>query len=65
MQVVLQLVQLPAWQVLPEAQARALHWVQPESTLHSQVSMPVAVQREAPIAQPWQELQLPPAHTSP
>ena len=65
MQVVLQLVQLPAWQVLPEAQARAVHWVQPDSTLHSQVSTPVAVQREAPIVQAWQLLQLPPAQTSP
>ena len=64
-QVVLQLVQLPAWQVLPGAQARALHCVQPDSTLHSQVSTPVVVQREAPIEQPWHELQLPPAHSSP
>lgn len=65
MQVLLQLAQLPAWQVLPEAQARAVHVVQPDCTLHSQVSTPVAVQREPPMGQAWQELHLPPAHSAP
>ena len=64
-QVALQVAQLPLVQVLPAAQARAVHWVQPESTLHSQVSTPVAVQREAPMVQAWQVLHEPLLHTSP
>jgi hypothetical protein len=64
-QVELQLVQLPPWQVLPEAQACVVHCVQPDSTLHSQLSTPVAVQRDAPMLQPWHVLHAPPAHSSP
>jgi hypothetical protein len=64
-QVVLHAAQLPFWQTLPLAQGWARHWVQPESTFHSQVSTPVAVQREAPWLQAWQVLHWPPAHSSP
>jgi hypothetical protein len=59
-QVLLQLAQLPFWQVLPLAQVPARHCVQPLMTFHSQVSTPPAVQRDAPMEQPWHELHEPP-----
>jgi hypothetical protein len=50
-QVELHEAQLPLLHTLPDGQVRPTHCVQPESTLHWHSSMPVAVQRLAPMVQ--------------
>ncbi len=50
-QVVLHALQLPLEHTLPDGQARAAHWVQPDNTFHWHSSTPVDVHRLAPTVQ--------------
>ena len=63
--VLLHEAQLPLLHTRPDGQLRPTHWVQPDRMLHWHSSMPFAVQRLAPIVQPWQLLQVVPLQTSP
>lgn len=60
-----QLTQLLPVQRVPVAHTAAFHCVQPLTTFQSQLSTPVAVQRDALMLHAWHELHCPPAHTSP
>lgn len=64
-QVLLHEAQLPLVQTLPEGHVRCVHWVHPVRTFHWHSSMPVAVQRLAPVLHAWQEVQTALPHTSP
>lgn len=57
--------QLPLVHTLPDGQVRCDHCVQPDNTLHWHSSTPVAVQRLAPMEQPWQVPHVLPLQTSP